>query len=212
MPDAMAQLKRETWDLHTRAEKHRFQHGILTGALPREAYVDYLAQLLLVHQALEGRLRALIAERPLRGVVHEYQYQVPYLAEDLDHFGVDAGAIEPLDGTSALLDAVRRAEGPATLLGMHYVLEGSNNGGRFIARAVARAYGLQPGPGLRYLDPYGEAQRERWAAFGADVRACALSEGEISAAVAGANDMFQGMIAMFDSLAERHDVAEVVAP
>lgn len=45
---------------------------------------------------------------------------------------------------SKLADSNTRtiADCPAAILGYHYVLEGSNNGGRYIARPIRRVLGL----------------------------------------------------------------------
>jgi len=85
------------------------------------------------------------------------------------------------------------------LLGMRYVLEGSNNGNRFIARAI-RA-GL-PGAPTRYLDPYGEAQRPRWVQFKADMDAVGFEAGQQDRIVAAAQEMFAAIGALSRELAD----------
>ena len=90
---------------------------------------------------------------------------------------------------------------PLRLLGLHYVLEGSNNGSRYIARHVARAYDLAPGPGLRYLDPYGERQREYWMAFKNDMLAEGFTDVETALLVQGAKQMYQTVAELSDDLA-----------
>ena len=153
----MQRLRESTRDLHDAAEHHDFQRAFAQGSLPRDRYVGYLGQMYLVHKALEQRLRsAAETSEAIRAVVDERQYQVPYLVEDLEFFDVDPDSIEPLPATQRLIDEIEQmASEPASLLGLHYVLEGSNNGSRFIARGLMPAYGMAPGPGLRYLDPYG---------------------------------------------------------
>ncbi len=69
------------------------------------------------------------------------------------------------DERNGIRSIAETGDDPLRLLGMHYVLEGSNNGSRFIARHVGRAYQLSTGPGLRYLDPYGDRQRAYWMDF-----------------------------------------------
>jgi len=201
-------LKEDTRELHTRAEKGSFQRALLRGGLSRDAYLAMLGQLWLVHSALESELREFADKVPaIARVVRPEQHQQGYLEEDLAHFGVDAAGITPTSGTRAFVQMVERATSePIRLLGIHYVLEGSNNGNRFIARAVGSALGVASGdPGTRYLDPYGEAQREKWKQFKADLEACNLTETEMRAMVDAAEDTFRAMIHLYEDLAETLD-------
>ena len=67
-------LRTETRDLHTRAEKGPFQAALLAGRLPREHYERNLEQMLLVHRALEARLRASTNDA-IRAIVTEEQLE-----------------------------------------------------------------------------------------------------------------------------------------
>ncbi len=189
----MARLKTETWPQHQAAETSDFQRRLAKGEVDVEGYGQWLGQMLLVHRALETRLRDAAARDPrIARVVTEEQYQEPYLLADLQHFGVDTKALTPLPGTRGLIDRLASAS-PLEILGMHYVLEGSNNGNRFIVRAVRKALDLSEGHGDRYLDPYGESQREKWAAFKREMDAATWSAGEADALVAAAKAMFSGI-------------------
>ena len=53
----MGRLKATTQALHDLAENRELQRRLVKGALPREQYVAYLAQLYLVHRGLEQRIR-----------------------------------------------------------------------------------------------------------------------------------------------------------
>lgn len=193
-------LRTETRELHDAAEQHPFQRSLFKGSLPREQYVANLGQLYLVHRALEAKIRERISETPaLAGVVREYQYQEPYLLEDLAYFGVEAESIQPVPATRAVIEAIERQgdECPVALLGHHYVLEGSNNGSRYIARNVSRAYGIpMGGAGLRYLDPYGDEQPAKWMEFKTDLLALSLTETEQDAVVSAAREMFAAIAAI----------------
>jgi heme oxygenase len=198
----MQRLRESTRALHDAAEHHDFQRAFAQGSLPRDRYVDYLGQMYLVHKALEGQLRrAAETSEAIRAVVDERQYQVPYLVEDLEFFGVDPDSIEPLPGSRRLIDEIEQmASEPASLLGLHYVLEGSNNGSRFIARGLMPAYKMAPGPGLRYLDPYGDEQRERWQAFRATMDEVDFSREDSDRLVESARHMFQSIVNISDDL------------
>lgn len=205
----MERLKSETRELHGAAEQHEFNRNLFKGRLPREDYVRHLGQLLLVHRALEARLREARERVPaIASVVEEYQYQEPYLIEDLEFFGVDPATIEAQPATERLIRRINTVaeECPLALLGFHYVVEGSNNGGRFIARGIAKAYSLRPGPGLRYLDPYGDAQPQRWAEFKAEMGKVGFTDEEVCVLVDAAKEMFRAIAEIGDDL-----IAEPVA-
>lgn len=196
-------LKQDTQAQHDAAEAGGFNEALMGGRLPREGYVAMLGQLLHLHTALEGLLRANVGRVPaLQAVMTEEQYQRPYLLEDLRFFGIEPASIEALPSTRELIEAIEAAarENPASLVGFHYVLEGSNNGGRVIAMRVREAYGLAEGAGTRYLDPYGPAQRGMWKAWKERLAACPLSEDDASAMVDAAKAMFTGIARMHDEL------------
>lgn len=195
-PSIMERLKLETADLHAAAETHEFQKNLVKGELPRAAYIAWLGQMLLIHRALEARLRQLRASHA--GVAHlvkDFQFQEPYLREDLAHFGASSDAIIPLGATTRLIDKINRtwASDPLAILGHHYVLEGSNNGNKFIAKALMKSLGLQPGAGLRYLDPYADNQRAVWSQFKEDMNAIEFTAAERDSIVEAAKDLFRAI-------------------
>jgi heme oxygenase len=189
-------LKEETAEHHTAAERHPFQQSLIRGTVSREAYVDYLGQMLLLHAALESRLRSVAPRTPaIRSVVKEFQHQEPYLRRDLAFFGVDPATVKPSPQTAAFIAALDRvaAERPLALLGYHYVLEGSNNGSKYIAKAIRRALSLEAQDGTAYLDPYGGEQVARWQLFKADLDASGLSDAEGDILVKAAAEMFDAI-------------------
>lgn len=198
----MDRLKQETWPLHQRAERSELQQLLVSGRLPRERYGAWLGQMRLVHGALERALESHAAGHgAIRRVYQTWQSKVAPLDADLDFLGV-ARPIEPVSSVRGLAGRIAScaAARPIALLGMQYVLEGSMNGGKFIAKAVARAYQLNDGNGLRYLDPYGEAQRERWAEFKGLMNAENFAPGESDAIVEEACAMFEAMPGLGDEV------------
>ncbi|MEM1165229.1 MAG: biliverdin-producing heme oxygenase [Planctomycetota bacterium] len=195
-PTIMDRLKAETQDLHDAAETHAHQSAMVKGELPLESYIAHLAQHYLVHEALEAHLRGATEVHPaFTEVITAQQYQAPYAEEDLRHFGVDPTVLEPTPGTSALIaqiDAAAR-EHPIKLLGYHYVLEGSNNGNRFIAMKLKKVYELEDGKGLKYLDPYGTAQRANWAEFKRQMLRLSFTAEHQDLMVQAAREMFEGI-------------------
>lgn len=206
-PTIMARLKAETAALHGQAESRPLQKRLAKGEIDRSLYADYLAQLLLVHRALEQRLESASARHPqIAAVFRNDQRREGNLRDDLAFLGRDARSIVPLAATTALVKTIERtsAAAPVALLGLLYVLEGSTNGSKFIAKALGRSFGLSGsgGDGLRYLDPYGDMQRERWSEFKALMDAVGFGAAESDAIVAGARAMFQGIIDVSDELIE----------
>lgn len=203
-PSIMEALKSSTSARHDAAEGHQFQKSLVKGELPREQYAAYLGQLLHVHRTLESLLRNHASSTPaIAAVVKSVQYQEPYLLEDLAFYGLDPARIEPLPATKALAEEMQRVarECPAALLGYHYVMEGSNNGNKFIARALAQAYRLPAGKGLKYLDPYGDQQRPFWMQFKTDMDAQSFTADERQRMLAAADSMFAAIGAISTELA-----------
>lgn len=196
MPSVMEVLKTSTQQLHDAAEGHQFQQSLVKGEVTREQYAAYLGQLLMVHRALEGELRRHAASVPaIARVVKPAQYQEAYLLEDLKFYGVDPARVVPLASTAALVEEIMAASGrePLSLLGYHYVMEGSNNGNKFIAKAVGKSLGLNGTGGLKYLDPYGDQQRVLWMQFKDDMNACGFSPSEMMTLARAAQGMFRGI-------------------
>lgn len=194
-PGLMLRLREQTRPHHTAAESHPLQRAMVTGQLPRPLYVAYLGQLTLVHRALDAGLTTLAnADERAGRIVSPEQFQTPFLREDLKFFATDEKSIAACSGTVDLLSLVAdlRAASPVGLLGLHYVLLGSTNGGRFIAKAVRRAFGLQSA-GVRYLDPWGDDQPRIWQHFKHQVDTTVFSPSECDLIVDSAQRMFDGI-------------------
>jgi len=192
----MLTLRKETAEQHRLAEQQEFQQQMVRGTLPRSDYIRWLGQMLHLHAFLEPQLENLIASQPvLAGLFEEDRRKVPALRRDLAHFGSLAEE-PPLPATSALIEEIRRlaALRPLALLGVYYVLEGSTNGSRYIARKIRPAYGLAPGQdGAAFLEPYGEDQPARWAAFKAEMERVPLDAEELRELVAAARMTFDAI-------------------
>ncbi len=206
MPDTtslMGRLKATTQTLHDLAENRELQRRLVKGALAREQYVAYLAQLYLVHRGLEQRIRE--AGGPaFEAVLRDYHWRDARLRADLEYFGTVPDGTEPSAATRALLQRIDELaeQQPVALLGMLYVMEGSTNGSKFIARALRKAYGLNDGSGVSYLDPHGDLQKERWVAFKQDMDAVDFSPDEQDAIIDAAKAMFCAIIDLSDELLE----------
>ncbi len=209
MPDNSLCLSRrlyeETRDLHDRVERHPFQTALLRGQLPRERYVSFLEAMRAVQRALElHMMNQRSTGGPLAGVVRDDHFHSARLRGDLDCLvGEGSGQPHHRPPSQAFIARIEQAsKQPAQLLGFLYVLEGSKNGGKFIAAAVRRAYKLTDAGGASFLDPYGENQSECWRRFKEDLDALALSAAEQDAAVRGAREAFSAMIELNQTLHE----------
>lgn len=194
----MATLKAATAEQHQRAERHEFQQMMVRGTLPREAYADWLGQMLHIHRGLEGHLDRLVESHPrVASVFDDDRRKVPFLLDDLAFYQSD-GEGEALPATRrflTLLDTLA-ATTPLALLGVLYVLEGSTNGARFIARRIRDAYDLPPDAGAAFVDPYGKAQPSRWRAFKDAMERLGFSETETRSVTAAAQETFNAVEAL----------------
>jgi heme oxygenase (biliverdin-producing, ferredoxin) len=194
-----AKLKRTTAELHTRAEQSPTMRELAQGKMSREGFTAHLGQLYLLHDGLERRLALLLSSEHRMGhVVKTEQFQTDKARADLEYFGASHETIEASAALSTFLSGLETVaqDRPWALLGMHYVLEGSKNGGRFLARVVRKAYELEVGNGDRYLDPYGESQPATWGTFKTALDSLELSEVESEDVLYGAEKLFELMIAL----------------
>ncbi len=201
----MGRLKSATNDLHRMAEDRELQRKLVKGTLPRGLYTAFLGQMYLVHRALEDRIDTVADRHPaFAAVVRDYHERQGQLEQDLTFLGADPDEVTAVPAAAALVREIGRTarDAPVALLGMLYVLEGSTNGSKFIARALHKAWGLDRGPGLSYLDPHGDLQQERWLAFKRDMDAVGFSEAEAVALIDSARLMFQSVADISDELIE----------
>lgn len=205
-------LKDDNWKLHQIAERAEGPAALIKGRMPREGYIAHLAQQWIMSRALDAALRPHLAARPdLSAFVLPEQFLTPYLEEDLTHFGVCPAHVRPEPGTQRYADDVRAHQGDALhLLGLHYVRLGACNGNRFVARSVRKAFDLPAtGEGTRYLDPFGEPQRDKWYAFKAALDALPLTEDEADRVFEGTEAAY--LHAVCHGLPEHHTKAELLA-
>jgi len=192
----MLTLRESTASHHRRAEQHEFQQQFVRGTLPRALYLRWLGQMLHVHAALEAQLDRLVADHPRLGSVFEdSRRKVGPLRKDLAYLGVSGTepALPAASSMIAWIDTLARQE-PLALLGVLYVLEGSTNGSKFIARKVRPAYELPAsGEGSAYLDPYGDLQPARWQEFKAAMDALDLPADEVGPIVMAAQQTFDSI-------------------
>lgn len=209
-PGVMEALRSRTTEQHERAERHPFQRALLSGRLPRPAFIENITQLMFIHRELEDQLRKLRQADPrAAAVAGDSRFHSGLFAAELQFLGLEAGRARVLPGAAVLLEELRHltARTPLAALGMLYVLEGSTNGGVFIAKAVMRGYGLTGPEGTRWLNPYGEGQRPAWIAFKQAMDSAGFSAVEIEALVEAARWMFDAISRIGDAVLAAHPLA-----
>ncbi len=199
----MQHLRTATQALHTQAESQALQRDMMRGCLSQELFIAYLEQLLLIHQPLEEALRLLVTRVPaLQQVVQPCHYHASRLVDDLRYFGSDLHDLQPVPATAQFLTrlATYRTEASLAVLGVHYVLEGSKNGGRFQAAKVREMYALPAQAGTTYLDPYGMQQQALWGVYKEAMNGLSLTLEGRATILDGANATFLAFSAMCQGL------------
>lgn len=200
----MQRLKTETRDLHAHAESRVLQRKIAQGTVDRDCFSAYLGQLYHVHRSLESALAESGDRVPaIRPVATADRMRVPDLERDLAFFEVDHDQLQAGEAASrfALQIEETMKSNPVALLGALYVLEGSTNGGRFLARTLRQSWGLDR-DGLAYFDPYGDEQPQRWAAFRRDMDEASLAADQQEAIIDMARSTFRAIAEVSDEVSQ----------
>ena len=196
----MARLKAGTAAQHAVAESKPLEAALIEGSIGQAQYEKYLSQRWCIHRELEAATdRALTSDSRLASLGLPSLYQTKNLEADLAHFQANLKSIRPLSGATNLIQEIQKAT-PATLMGIYYVFEGSKNGARFIAKAMAKAWGKTDTPGFRYLDPHGEAQRGLWMKFRSDMDAIPWTPAEQDQMVKAAQTTFDAISSLDDAI------------
>jgi heme oxygenase len=202
----MRRLKEETKELHSLAESRPLQQQIARGEVDRERFAAYLGQLYLVHHALESALEAAKpGSSAVATMAKAHRMRVPDLEKDLAFYGFDASSLEAGQATLTFMDEITKlqADDPVALLGSLYVVEGSTNGGKFLARVLRKAWNLD-GDGLSYFDPYGEDQPAIWAAFRSEMDCLDFDARQQDAILDAARATFKAIAEVSDEVAGAH--------
>ncbi len=201
--NVMDALRESTKDMHNDTEGHEFQRSLGSGRLDRARYITYLEQLYLMHKHLAELLGRCAKSSPaIDGVVQDYHHDHGAVLGDLKYFGVEGSQAKPLAATEkicARMDQYEKSE-PINLLGHLYVLEGSTNGAKFMAKNIIAGMGLPQDQGASYFDRYGENQRQRWTAFKERMNANGFDRKQIDHIVEAGKEMFIAFSEIGDQL------------
>lgn len=208
LPDSLpVALRESTLDLHRIAESHPAQGAILKGGAPFSLFLDQSSQMWLVQTAMDRTLVEHRGAPPLASLVKDYHLRATVLEADLVACGRDPALISPLRATRNFLANLDRGHAnPLILVGILYVLEGSTNGGRLIAKIVQRAYSRPDDLGMRWLDPHGSSLTERWRLFREGLADLKLDADQHAAVIRAARDTFEWVIGVLDELGDRYGI------
>ena len=183
----VARLRTATRTAHRDIETVPAMVRLLAADLSEADYIAVLCRTGAFHRAFEQQAAVLLAPDAAARVFLDGG-RMRALAADLDWFGVPLPAPAPGAALPALTNA-------AQALGAMYVIEGSDLGGRVIARRLSDTLGLTPQTGCRFYGGHdAAATRDRWQRF------CDLLQDAASRSGTAAADMAAGAVATFRSL------------
>ncbi|GIH10453.1 hypothetical protein Rhe02_85200 [Rhizocola hellebori] len=147
-----SRLRTATWADHASAEQSTFLADLTKGRIPLAAHAALTAQHYLIYEVLEQ------AAHETASPFHSPALtRLPALKADLEHLvgAADwAGLLTPTTATAEYLARLREIAftWPGGFVAHHYNRYlGDLSGGQFVARAIAKAYGLRLGePGLLF--------------------------------------------------------------
>ncbi len=155
----LEQLREQTRPAHVALEAQASLQRLLSSRLTEIEYGQLLQSMLAFYQTLESKLIPATAALLERHPDPDYRYlpRVPLLANDCRVLGcASPGLIQP--------PMELRLEGSgAYLIGVLYVIEGSTQGGRFIAKHLAQTLDLDENSGASFFNIH--QWNNSWAAF-----------------------------------------------
>lgn len=191
----LQQLREQTRVLHQDLEAQPLLQALLSPRLTGAEYIQILQAMLAFYRSLESELVPATAALLRRHPDTDYRYlpRVPLLVDDCRTLGgaTKSGFINPalplrLDGRTAFLP------------GVLYVIEGSTQGGKFIARHLSHTLGIGKNSGASFFDNY--RREHSWTAFRRwfDRDLAYTHQDDIESVIEGANVTFSAIHAHFD--------------
>lgn len=197
-----ALLKERTADHHHRAERHPLQQAIAKGAVDRGDYAKWVVEQRSLQAALERLLDAgAIADPRVGQVFADHHRRLERFDADCRDLGTDPDRAASAPTAAFVADLERLArERPIALLGVLYVIEGSTNGGQYLAAALRRSASFTDGRGLSALDPHGSRTRELWQGFRSAIDGIPLDETDRESIIRAAAETFDAIGRMLDAV------------
>lgn len=147
-PTILQQLREQTRPAHDDLEAQPLLRGLLASQLTNAEYGQLLQSMLAFYQSIESALvpatTALLAQHP--DPHYQYLPRAPLLADDCRVLGFDS-----TDLVFPPVELHLKGSG-AILLGVLYVIEGSTQGGRLIAKHLAWTLGVTENSGAGFFN------------------------------------------------------------
>ncbi len=192
--DLRDRLRAETMAQHAQLEALPFFAALQAGTLPSTSVLTLLRCLAIGHAVLERAL-ADTSDADVSSLSVSVRAKLPLLLADLDalHADQQPSLARPI---RASLDfgawLLRVAPDPASLVGVLYVLEGSQQGGLTLRQQYARCLGLDQAR-LSYFGCYGAETGSQAKAFAGRLNALVVDEAQVTTAVRSAVRCFEWM-------------------
>lgn len=158
-PSVLEQLREQTRPAHLALEAQPLLKRLLSNSLTVTEYSRILQSMLAFYRSLESELVPAAAALLRRHPDPDYRYlpRAPLLVNDCRALDcATSGFIEP--------PAELRLEGSgACLSGVLYVIEGSTQGGKFIARHLSRTLGISENSGASFF--HSDRREDSWTVF-----------------------------------------------
>jgi len=179
-------LRTETRQQHSALEQHPLLCRLLSPGLCREEYGRLLQAFWCFYRRLEPDLMAALPELECQAPFSAYGYQsrLPLLEADFADLLLDRPT--PIVASNATISR----PSPGEALGILYVLEGANQGGRVIAPKLRKTLGLSGAHGAHYFNQH--EHRCSWPVFCDWLRQYSWWQ-QHDAAIRGARQTFSGL-------------------
>ena len=184
-------LKTKTMVPHSRLEALPFFENLKAGSLPILPVVNFLRCMAIIHAVLERELSQVTIPQFTRLGTHAIP-KVPLLTADLDTLravGVPSITGAVYAALDCAAEVLSNAQNPLSLVGVLYVLEGSQNGAIVLKQAYARCLNL-PEEQLTYFGCYGDGTATHWQVFEDLLNSLELNEEGITLVAASAVECF----------------------
>ncbi len=217
-PPLSDQLRSALMPLHDQLQAVPYFTALINNKAPLSPYVTHLRIWAMVHAAIESGL-----DRADCAAVSEVWFdgmrRLPLILADIDYFRdvppvypLIPDPVQPMERAFKIVGVLRKDGGirPASLLGCLYVLEGAVAGGKPIALALSRAFGLTARTGAAYYWALKEDGPSRFEAFKMRLDAASLSSRERECIVRAAMDFMAECIDLFTDIYDPSATPEVV--
>jgi heme oxygenase len=200
-PDLPEALKLATSPAHERLESTQFIKALHGGELSKVPVVNFMRALSIIHAVLE-RSVGMVLDPVLIPFLKDIEPKLPFLMNDLRKSSVASTmtigpAIQQALGFGS--DILKNSDDPCFLLGVLYVLEGSQNGGTILKKIYAHCLEL-PLEDLTYFGCYGPRTASVWKSFVEKLNSLSLKKEDLNKVVNAAVLSFEWLEKIISAL------------